>query len=560
MAAGLYIAPLRLCVRLLPVLTVALIADHARAQGANDAAAKAAIVAPYLDGETLAVARVDLRKLDVPAAIKTLGTIAPAGDAEFAKHLPEIERLATGLLKMLTQAGFHELYFVFSLADLRPGGPPVIVVAPLQADADVSKAPQVLRDVLRLNAMEFRNRTIVAGSPETLDRLKKLQAVPRPEVLKGFQRTGDAALQVILAPSDDTRRVLREMLPRLPDEVGGGSGKMLADGLQWAAVYVQAPPQLSVTAIVQSKDADAAAALRGLIVSALQLVGRQEELRRAVPQFDELSRLVTPRLTGDQLLLNLSDERGETQQFVKLLALPLQAARTAAGRKQSMNNLKQIGLALHNYHGTYGTFPPQAIRSKEGKPLLSWRVAILPFIEQAAPYKQFHLDEPWDSEHNRKLAETLPVVYVSPNVPDSLRSKGMTTYVAPLSRTPPAVFVNPEPAPGGKRAARKRAAMSGEAEMVFDDPAGATIARITDGTSNTVFVVEANRESGVVWTKPDDLVIDDSEPFRALRGQPDAGFNALFADGSVRFIKTTIDPQIWWRLLRMNDGQPIGEF
>src|SRR5262245_11036025 len=80
---------------------------------------------------------------------------------------------------------------------------------------------------------------------------------------------------------------------------------------------------------------------------------------------------------------------------------------TIVQRRASANNLKQIGLALHNYHDTYGKLPPAAICDKAGKPLLSWRVAILPFIEQNALYKQFKLDEPWDSEHNKKLAEVL---------------------------------------------------------------------------------------------------------------------------------------------------------
>jgi len=530
------------------------------AQTPYDPVAKAAMVAPFLDHETLAVARVDLRKIDVAAAVKTLGEIAPAEDAEFAKRLPAFEQMGSGLLQALKQAGIDELYLVFSLSDLRPGTPPLFVVASLKAGADAVKTGQVLREALRMEATDERDGKIVAGAQATIDRLKKLQPTPRPEIVKGFQRTGDAALQVIVAPSDDTRRVLREMLPRLPDEVGGGSGKMLAEGLQWAAVSVQAPPQLSLTAIVQSKDADAAAALRGMIVSALQLVGKQEQIRREIPQFDDLSRLITPRLTGDQLLLNLSESRGDTTQLVKLLSHPLQAARTSAGRQRSMNNLKFIGLGLHNYHDMYKRFPPQAIRSKQGKPLLSWRVALLPHIEQESLYKQFHLSEPWDSAHNSKLAETLPALYVSAAMPNALRAKGMTTYLAPLSRTPPATFVAPEPAAGAKRPARKTAATPAEAETIFDDPAGTSMVRITDGTSNTLIVLEAHPEFAVPWAKPDDLVIDEKEPLKALRGQPDAGFNTLFCDGSARFLKSTLDAQALWRLVRMNDGEPIGEF
>src|SRR5262249_46508298 len=72
----------------------------------------------------------------------------------------------------------------------------------------------------------------------------------------------------------------------------------------------------------------------------------------------------------------------------------------AKARRQSINNLKEIALAMHNRHDTYGFLPASAIYSKNGKPLLSWRVELLPFLDQQELYRQFHLDEPWDSEHN----------------------------------------------------------------------------------------------------------------------------------------------------------------
>ena len=79
----------------------------------------------------------------------------------------------------------------------------------------------------------------------------------------------------------------------------------------------------------------------------------------------------------------------------------------------SSNNLKQTALAIHNYHAAYKQLP-EDIKAPDGTPLLSWRVAILPFIEQAALYEQFHLDEPWDSPHNLKLLNGMPPVYRHP--------------------------------------------------------------------------------------------------------------------------------------------------
>ncbi len=112
--------------------------------------------------------------------------------------------------------------------------------------------------------------------------------------------------------------------------------------------------------------------------------------------------------------------------LIALLLPAVQAAREAAQRAQCTNNLKQIGLALHNYHDTYGTFPPPAITDANGNPLLSWRVAILPFLGEDGLYNQFHLDEPWDSPNNQPLSFQLPSVYKCPSQPESVPP--MTTY------------------------------------------------------------------------------------------------------------------------------------
>ncbi len=100
---------------------------------------------------------------------------------------------------------------------------------------------------------------------------------------------------------------------------------------------------------------------------------------------------------------------------VALLLPAVQAARQAARRTVSMNNLKQIALAMLNYVEAKGAFPPAYIADKTtGKPLLSWRVAILPYLEREDLFKEFHLDEPWDSQHNKALIPRMPRVYRSP--------------------------------------------------------------------------------------------------------------------------------------------------
>jgi prepilin-type processing-associated H-X9-DG protein len=214
-----------------------------------------------------------------------------------------------------------------------------------------------------------------------------------------------------------------------------------------------------------------------------------------------------------------------------LLALLLPAVskvREAANRLQDANNLKQIGLALHSYDMDFTRLPPPAITSPDGKPLLSWRVAILPYIEQDALYKQFRLDEPWDSPHNIQLLDKMPKTYESPHRPPE--QPGYTYYQA---------FVGPN--------------------TCFDPKEKLTIGRIAaeDGTANTIVVAEAAK--GVPWTKPEDLPFDPEPgaPLPALGGPHSQGFNVLFGDGSVRYIMKTIDPETLRLLIDRRDGQAI---
>ncbi len=212
---------------------------------------------------------------------------------------------------------------------------------------------------------------------------------------------------------------------------------------------------------------------------------------------------------------------------VALLLPAVQQAREAARRSQAKNNLKQIGLAMHNYHDSYRVFPPAASVDKKDKKLLSWRVHILPFIDHAALYQQFHLDEPWDSDHNKQFIKQIPGVYVQPTHAD-LASDGKTVYLVPT----------------GKGTA-------------FEGSEGMKIQNITDGTSNTILVVEAHRNAAVIWTKPDDLEVDFKDPIKGLKSALVGGFHILMCDGSVRFISDNIDVNILKALFTRGGGEAV---
>ncbi len=189
--------------------------------------------------------------------------------------------------------------------------------------------------------------------------------------------------------------------------------------------------------------------------------------------------------------------------MVALLLPAVQKTRAAASGSISANNMKQMGLAFHIAHDATNALPPAAICDKTGKPLLSWRVAILPYIEQENLYQQFKLDEPWDSANNKPLIAKMPKLYVNPRVETK---PGMTVYK---------VFV-------GK-------------DCMLDWTNSRKMFGVTDGLSNTIMTIEAG--DPVIWTKPEELVFDPKKdlPKLALPG----GIKQIYVgmgDGSVRRI------------------------
>jgi hypothetical protein len=196
--------------------------------------------------------------------------------------------------------------------------------------------------------------------------------------------------------------------------------------------------------------------------------------------------------------------------------------RSSAGRTVSQNNLKQIGLAMHNFADANGNnkFPAAAAPEKGSVNPVSWRVRILPYIEQDALYRQYKLDEPWDGPNNRKLLDHMPRIYADPRNP----SKSETVY---------RVFT-------GK-------------STIFPGADAVGFAEITDGTSNTILCVESAKT--VPWTKPEDLPFVENGPLPELGGMWPDGFNVLLADGSVRFLSKHIEADALRALITRNGGE-----
>jgi RNA polymerase sigma factor (sigma-70 family) len=196
-------------------------------------------------------------------------------------------------------------------------------------------------------------------------------------------------------------------------------------------------------------------------------------------------------------------------------------------RRQSIHNLQVLSLAMHNAISAInqGRFPAAAI-SKDNKPLLSWRVALLPYLGEKSLYKKFHLDEPWNSPHNKVLLDQMPDVYAPVLRKDEAQT---STYYQ--------VFVGHS--------------------ALFGDDKGTLYEDVTDEKSSTLMIVEA--AIPVPWTKPEDLPFENGvdKPLPKLGGQFEDGFHAAFANGAVLFLSKAINPDLLRALITRNGGEGI---
>ena len=214
--------------------------------------------------------------------------------------------------------------------------------------------------------------------------------------------------------------------------------------------------------------------------------------------------------------------------FYRATGVPMPASAQA----QCVNNLKQIGLAMHNYHDTYRCLPAAVLTDENDLPMRSWRVAILPFVEQAPLYDMYDFNEPWNGPNNSLLLDVFPPIYRCPD--DYVLVESMTSY----------------------------AMIVGEGTLGGLPNEEVSIADVRDGTSNTIIVIEV-AGAGIPWMEPRDITVEEAvthitDPAASQFQQVHpGGVNVLFADGMVRFLPNSIDPEMLRAMLTRDDGQAV---
>jgi len=263
----------------------------------------------------------------------------------------------------------------------------------------------------------------------------------------------------------------------------------------------------------------------------IMMAKAQEDIPPAAKEgLDVLGRLLLGlqvTQSGDQVVVTAQKPEGLDKLVASLPAALHEAegaAQNAGQRSMRLNHLKQVSLAMLNYEMTHKVFPPAAICDKQGKPLLSWRVAILPFIEAKPLYDQFRLDEPWDSPNNKGLLDRMPVAYQGQRT----QRDGKTTLMVFTGKDAP-----------------------------FEEGKKLTLAGIIDGSSYTIMAVEAGEDKAVPWTKPEDLPFDPKDPKAALGKISPTGFLGVLFDCSAHVFKSNMSPETLRRLVNSRDRQTV---
>lgn len=220
---------------------------------------------------------------------------------------------------------------------------------------------------------------------------------------------------------------------------------------------------------------------------------------------------------------------GITVVLIGLFLPKMTRGREAARRTQCKINLKQIALALHNYHDFYEAFPPAYTVNENGQRLHSWRTLILPWMEERLLYQKIDLSKPWNHPANAEAFKTAPHTFRCPSFELPADS---TTYLAVVGEN-----------------------------ACFHPTKPRAISEITDGTSNTLMVIEVPVKQAVPWMSPQDA----DEQMLLMISQHDelahtGGVQAALADGSVRFLSATMNPETRRAVISINGEEVVGEF
>jgi hypothetical protein len=471
-----------------------------------------------MDETAVALARIDVTA-DEPGA--TFASLAFGSLPAQSANLPDVFR------KLLTAAGVRHVVLILQVDVRLPTnnqqfGMDAVCVIPFEkaeAAETFAKLPGLPTE-REGRRVATRGRYCLIGTAGLVESALAGHP-PREGIDAALAASGEAPLAVVIAPSADQRHVLASLLPTLPAEHGGDILRAWSQQAEWTTIAFV--PEKSFKLIVRAKSPQSAIGLAGSLDAFLSgTVGKIRAINGRPVQLGTVLAATEQRVENDEIVLNV--DLAKLPPGENIFRQVTDSALMAVNRREAMRKFKQVGILMHNHYDVHKKFPDTAIKSADGKPLLSWRVQLLPLLGQESLYKEFRLDEPWDSEHNRKLIERMPDVYrLTTGLPP-----GKTLVQLPVGAT-----------------------------TAWPEGRGLAIREFTDGTSNTILAVETDDEHAVVWTQPIDLAFDPANPTAGLGSHFGEGFLTLSADGAGHFIPRDVKPDTLRALFTPAGREPV---
>ncbi len=442
------------------------------------------------------------------------------------------ENLNNRIKKLKQLVGDGDTYFFVDLP--LSDSAPTVRVALRERDGTPL---QELRGLVQPNNLEVRGGYLHACQSHSMEQSTK-HSIPSGDQQRALYRTAmesvaEFPVQFVIVPPDYLWRTVRELLPEMPQALGGGRSSLLTEGVRWGAVGFD-PSSLKLQVKLQSNSPAAAQALAEHLPVLLNRLltqlptSAQGETTVAI---QNQVRNLDIRAVNSQILAEFAGGKDAKQNLAMLSALANQLI-IPIDMQSKIKRVRRISLAIHNYENAFKVLPParpSQAEAERGK--LSWRVHLLPFLGEDQLYQQFRLNEPWDSTHNKPLLAKIPAVFRSEPweflVANELPA-GYTTWVAPVGN----------------------GTAFGQSEIIKLD-------NITDGTSNSVWLIEVKPQRAVPWTAPQDYAFDPANPVADLNISPNGKFVAGFADGSVSQLPANMAAKKLLHLFQISDGQIV---
>jgi hypothetical protein len=434
-----------------------------------------------MEHSTILLADIDLDRFDVEATNKWLS------QAFGGPQNADAAVMVRGFIDSLKSAGVSHFFVTAATRSMFDGGP--VVIVPCNNPTVVQGlATVILQSAPKDPAQKVHvgEREVLAGAAKAIDRVVSAEGVERPDLILPLSDDDLLDHNLVIALPEETRRDLIGLWPdRLPEQSPVQfSPRSMATDISRIIIALRLPPEPLMVVRIETPDAIAAGRVKEVIGKLIALGG---EVAAPIDIEVELE-TVNLRATPDA--------------FAQVAIAIASPARKRASQMMISNTMKQIGLAIHSYYAKEKHLPPLYFADDNGKPLLSGRVALLPYIEQRAMYRSLKLDQAWNSEANMQFSSTLIPTYCYE------RRDATTTIRFPVY-------------PGS---------------LWHGDGPPKDFRDVTDGTSFTIAAIDAPESAAIEWANPQPWVLSVDDPMSDVFGDRDSA-TVVMLDGAVLVLR-----------------------